>query len=140
MSLPQSAKLFTPQLAEQFIKWSVVGTIGAVVDFSLLYALHHLMGVNVYIANTVSFTVAVINNFLLNRYWTFRGMRHKEASKQLPQFYLVSVGGYILNQMLLAFFIELVGLAWYWSKALATIVVLVWNFVVNRQWTFREIS
>lgn len=132
--------LFTPLLVEQFIKWSIVGTIGAVIDFSLLFLLHQVLGINVYFSNTISFTAAVINNYLLNRYWTFRGMKHKEASKQLPQFYLVSVGGYILNQLLLAFFIEIVFLAWYWAKALATIVVLTWNFVVNRIWTFREVA
>lgn len=139
MSPSRWNSLLTPLLVEQFIKWSIVGTIGAVIDFSLLFLLHQVMGINVYFSNTISFTAAVINNYLLNRYWTFRGMKHKEASKQLPQFYLVSVGGYVLNQLLLAFFIEIVFLTWYWAKALATIVVLIWNFVVNRIWTFREV-
>lgn len=122
---------------ERFIKFAIVGTIGAGVDFGTLTALVELFHVNVYLANTVSFTAAVINNFILNSTWTFGDQPNKKPARQLVQFFIVSIIGYMINQTLLYAFIEFAGLWYLLAKAIATIVVLFWNFTANRLWTFR---
>jgi len=122
---------------ERFVKFAIVGTIGAGVDFGTLSALVELLHVNVYAANTVSFTAAVINNFVLNSTWTFGDQPNKQPARQLVQFFIVSIIGYLINQALLYAFIEFAGLWYLLAKAIATIVVLFWNFGANRLWTFR---
>ncbi len=131
-----------PRLVRQFLKFAVVGTIGAAVDFGILIALKELFHVNLYVANTVSFTAAVLSNYLWNSFWTF-GDQPKQHGRQLVQFFVVSIVGYFINQAILYFFYDIAGLhvfrfGYLAAKAIATIVVMFWNFAANKLWTFRE--
>jgi putative flippase GtrA len=131
-----------PRLVKQFLKFAVVGTIGAGVDFGILTTLVELFHLNLYVANTVSFTAAVLSNYLWNSYWTF-GDLPKRHGQQLAQFFAVSIIGWVINQGILFFFYDIAGLhvfrfGYLAAKAIATIVVLFWNFTANKLWTFRE--
>jgi putative flippase GtrA len=146
----------------RFLKFATVGMLGTVIDFGILNLLVLAFGFSKALANTCSFTVAVFSNFVWNRLWTFPEARDRPIIPQLVQFVLVNIGGLLLNQ---AIFLSLdawvlgeggvlvapmaalalnVGLAHYklaynLSKAVATIIVLFWNFGANRLWTYRGI-
>jgi len=64
-----------PKEAERFIKFAIVGTIGFVVDFGTLIILKEVFNFPTLVANTISFSAAVISNFTLNRYWTYPDSR-----------------------------------------------------------------
>jgi len=146
----------------RFLKFSVVGTLGAMIDFGGLNLLILAFSFSKVLANTCSFTVAVFSNFIWNRLWTFPESRDRPIAPQLVQFFLVNVGGLLLNQTIFLSLDALVlgeagalaapmaalalniGLAHYklaynLSKAIATIIVLFWNFGANRLWTYRGI-
>jgi len=55
----------------RFLKFCVVGTLGALIDFGGLNLLILTFGFSKILANTCSFTAAVISNFIWNRLWTF---------------------------------------------------------------------
>ena len=57
--------------AKRFIKFVVVGAMGAIVDFGTLNLLTHVFDVPVTVAGVISFALAVTQNFLWNRYWTY---------------------------------------------------------------------
>jgi putative flippase GtrA len=126
-----------PRLVRQFLKFAVVGAIGTCVDVSILYVLHELAGLNLYLSNAVSFTVAVINNYLLNSFWTF-GDQEKRHGRQIVQFFIVSVIGLLLSSGLLYIFHDIYGLHYLAAKVLSILVVLFWNFTANRLWTFKQ--
>lgn len=130
---------------ERFLKFMVVGTIGFVVDYGTLNFL--VLGFRFYIliANTISFSLAVLSNFTWNRYWTYPDSRTKPIRSQLIQFTFVNLIGWGINTLVLwattPFFTSLVGiLGFNISKAIATIIVLFWNFFVNRYWTYNDVS
>lgn len=158
---------FKPKEAERFAKFLLVGTIGFIIDFGTLTFLVEVVDlpglvaensqfsetVGLIIANTISFTLAVLSNFTLNRYWTYPESRGKRKRVQLPQFTVVSIIGLILNNTILALTTPLFG----WliattpflrgsidgyipAKILATVVVLFWNFFVNRYWTYSNVE
>lgn len=128
----------------RFLKFMVVGTIGAVVDFGTLNLLHLGLGLPVLAANTCSFTLAVISNFTWNRFWTYPESRSKPLGGQLVQFFIVNIAGWAINTGVLW---ALLGLTTRWfgplgyniAKAVATIVVMFWNFFVNRFWTYNDV-
>ena len=137
--------------AERFSKFLVVGTIGAIIDFGTLTLLIELAGFPTLVANTISFSAAVISNFTLNRYWTYPDSRAKALSSQLGQFALVSIVGLVINNTILGLLegpfdslLEtiglLVGYGYFPAKVMATIVVLFWNFFVNRYWTYNDVD
>ena len=128
----------------RFQRFAVVGTIGAVVDFSVLNMGILLFGLEKWLANTVSFTVAVCSNFTWNRFWTYPESRSEPPWRQLGQFFLVNLVGYGINQAVFLSLDRRVFATWgAWgynvSKAIAIGVVLFWNFGINRIWTYRAI-
>ncbi len=125
-----------PRFVRQFIKFAIVGTIGTVIDFGVLIFLKEIVGLNVYVANTFSFSAAVLNNYTLNTLWTF-GDQERDHRRQLIQFVIVSVVGLALSQVLLFAFHDGLGLDYRIAKALAIFLVLFWNFTANRLWTFK---
>jgi len=129
---------------ERFLRFSVVGTIGAVVDFGVLNLLILLFGLAKVWANTCSFSAAVCSNFLWNRLWTYPETRGDPVLPQLTRFALVNVIGLGINQAIFLSLDRWVFTGWgplgyNLAKVIATGVVLFWNFGVNRFWTYRHV-
>ena len=81
----------------RFLKFSVVGTLGAVIDFGVLNLLVQLAGFPKVLANGCSFTAAVISNFIWNRLWVYPETRGEPLRKQFVQFLAVNVAGLAIN-------------------------------------------
>ncbi len=131
--------------AGRFIKFAIVGFIGTLVDFSALNLLHLVVGLPLWSSSTISFCAAVMSNFTWNRLWTFPESRQRSLWKQMGQFAAVNVVGLGIN--LLVFlglnqfvFEPLLGaLGYNVAKAVAIVIVLFWNFGINRIWTYKGI-
>lgn len=121
---------------EQLAKFCIVGASGYVVNLVVYTAL--LDGANLHYryAATGSFLVAVTNNYLWNRLWTFRHRRGHFAHQGL-RFLVVSVIVYVGNLAILTLLVEL-GLGKIVSQAIAIILVTPANFVGNKLWSFRR--
>jgi putative flippase GtrA len=136
---------------KRFVKFAMVGAAGSITDFTILNLLIQVGGAPLVLANTVSFIAAVMQNFTLNRYWSFPESRSRQAGGQLAQFALVSLIGLGLSQFV---FLSLHHLWEDWwmlhygadlgftvsynvAKLFAIGVVLFWNFSANRLWTYR---
>jgi putative flippase GtrA len=140
---------------KRFIKFAMVGAAGSVTDLTVLNLLVQLAQLTPVVANYFSFTAAVIQNFTLNRFWTFPESRQRQASTQLAQFFLINLIGLGINTLILAvvhhsldeFWIHATGdpamgffLSYNFAKLFAIGVVLFWNFTANRLWTYRGLS
>lgn len=140
---------------KRFAKFAIVGAAGSVTDFTVLNVLVQLFGLKPVWANIFSFAAAVIQNFVLNRRWTFPESKQRQAGRQLLQFALISIIGLGINTLILAtvdhllinFWTHLVGhehlgftISYNFAKLVAIGVVLFWNFAGNRLWTYRGLS
>jgi putative flippase GtrA len=141
----------------RFLRFAVVGVIGAIVDFGIENLLHRWIGVDYVISGGISFVCAILSNFFWNRYWTYPDSRSKPVTRQLFEFGLVSVAGLAIRIPMLHFLEPVVT---QWTKALpasqwilppdlvgenitlamAVIVVMFWNFFVNRYWTYNDVK
>jgi len=143
------------QERSRFIRFAVVGFIGAIVDFGLFNLLIRLAGVEAIVASGISFVAAVMSNFLWNRYWTYPDSRSKHILHQLTQFGLVSLVGLGIRIGLFAILeIPLINLASRYfpnfldptflghnsTLAIAILIVMLWNFFANRFWTYSDID
>lgn len=144
----------------RFLKFSVVGVIGAVVDFGTFNLLSVLLRVPFLIAGSLSFIAAVTSNFFWNRYWTYPDSRSKPLGRQAMQFALVNLVGLAIRTPVMAFaerplvrltvslleqaeaFAPLLPAAVQLGRnlalATAVVIVLFWNFGVNRLWTYSD--
>jgi len=160
---------FSPRTRREinrFLKFSIVGIIGAVVDFGSFNLLANALGIASIVASVISFSAAVTSNFLWNRYWTYPDSRSKPVSQQVIQFTTVNLVGLVIRTPIFAFseapfilfsgkvlplaqailpqsiaslgFLNATVLGRNLALALAVIVVLFWNFFINRIWTYSD--
>ena len=136
---------------KRFAKFATVGAAGSVTDFAILNIMIQVLGASLAVANTISFTAAVLQNFTLNRRWTFPESRSRDPRRQMLQFAIVSIVGLGINLLVVLLVhhsLEAVWMAWFgpqigyivsynFAKAFAIGVVLFWNFTANRLWTYR---
>jgi putative flippase GtrA len=134
----------------------VVGAFGALVDFGIANFLSHFYDMPLVYAGTISFTCAVFSNFIWNRYWTYPESRSRPLAHQLGMFFAVNVAGVAIRIPILHFveppLIILVGsssiigavspefIARNATLALAVGIVMLWNFFINRYWTYNDIQ
>ncbi len=149
------AILYNPVERTRFLKFMAVGAFGAVVDFGIANLLSHF-GMILELAGTISFTWAVISNFIWNRYWTYPESRSRHIGHQLGMFFLVNIAGVAIRIPILHF-VEPVLLSFLKGESLslpvtsefiarnltlavAVGIVMLWNFFVNRYWTYNDVD
>src|SRR5712691_11786494 len=121
---------------EQLAKFCLVGATGYVVNLAVYALLLDWANLDYRLAATGSFLVAVTNNYLWNRVWTFRHQRGHVAYQGL-RFLIVSVVVYGANLLLLTLFVE-AGIGKIVSQAVAVLLVTPLNFLGNKLWSFRR--
>jgi dolichol-phosphate mannosyltransferase len=122
----------------QLFHFAVVGGSGYVVNLIVFSLLTELTGLNHLLAAIGAFVVAVTNNFLLNRHWTFRrqGSAESHAGFQAARFFTVSLVGLGVNLAVLELLVSSAGLPELPSQAIAVAVAMPVNFIGNKLWTF----
>jgi putative flippase GtrA len=119
----------------QLFKFGLVGASGYAVNLVVFAALAEGAGVHYIAAAVGAFCVAVTNNFLWNRHWTFRATSG-HAGFQAARFLAVSVVALGFNLVLLEILVSLVELAEVPSQAIAVALAMPVNFIGNKLWTF----
>jgi dolichol-phosphate mannosyltransferase len=119
----------------QLFKFGVVGATGYVVNLLVFALLTQGIGVYHLLAAVASFCVAVSNNFLLNRHWTFRATAG-HAGFQAARFFTVSVLALGVNLLFLYLLVDVASAPELPSQALAVAGAMPFNFLGNKLWTF----
>lgn len=94
-----------PPSVKQFIRFALIGILNTAVDFLILNGLILVFGLDkndpkYIIFKIISFTAAVINSFLWNKWWVFRKKQNAEEKKlatELTQFISISFIGLIID-------------------------------------------
>jgi dolichol-phosphate mannosyltransferase len=120
----------------QLFKFGIVGGSGYVINLVAFTLLVNGAGVHHIAAAVLSFCVAVSNNFLLNRAWTFRDARGGHAGFQAARFLVVSVGALGVNLLVLYGLVDVASVPAVAGQALAVAVAMPFNFIGNKLWTF----
>ncbi len=157
---------------ERFIKFAIVGVVGAVVDFGVLNLLQATVlhpdqpnvTLKVGVAAGISFTCAVISNFIWNRYWTYPDSRTRALRNQVLQFFIVNAIGLAFRLWFVRAAFSPLGQAGVdvlksmgamsgtvaaplmnrigtnFATMIAVVIVMFWNFFVNRYWTYSDVE
>lgn len=153
---------------KRFAKFSMVGVIGAIVDFGTFNLLNTILGVWSVAASAISFSAAVTSNFIWNHFWTYPDSRSKPIGRQAGQFAFINLIGLAIRTPIFALAerpfirfseylirtlpasfppgaesilpLEATVFGRNLALALAVIVVLFWNFGINRLWTYSDVQ
>jgi putative flippase GtrA len=123
----------------QFGKFAVVGLINTSVDFLVYTSLTRSFDFwdnNKVLATSLAFIIANINSYIFNKFWTFTN-RDKKYHIQYTKFFIISLIGLGLTDLIFSFALwlhcyDLI------AKLIPIPIVLVWNFLANKYWTFKD--
>jgi putative flippase GtrA len=140
----------------RFLKFASVGALGSLVDIGIANLLTHIFNMRLVYAGSISFICAVFSNFTLNRYWTYPDSRSRPLMHQLGMFFLVNSIGIAIRIPILHYVEPFMtqefetmthlssataeSLAKNATLILAIGVVMMWNFFINRYWTYNDVD
>lgn len=119
----------------QFVKFGIVGVSNTLLTLLVYTFLLKVLGVWYLAASAIGFIVGAVNGFLLNRRWTFR--EHVGDALTPVRWGIVQGCGLGVDEGLLYVFVHDAHIDKLLAQVLATAVVTVTTFFVNRAWTFR---
>jgi dolichol-phosphate mannosyltransferase len=119
----------------QLLKFGIVGGSGYLINLAVFSVLAGDMGLHHLVAAVGAFCVAVANNFLWNRYWTFEpGDGH--PAFQAARFFAVSLAALLINLAVLEVLISGASMGDLAAQAIAVAVAMPFSFLGNKLWTF----
>ncbi|MDP2820762.1 MAG: GtrA family protein [bacterium] len=136
----------------QFAKFLLIGTLNTFVDLGVLNALIFFSGIasGIYfpLFKAISFAVANINSYFWNKHWTFAGEGSKKAPQEFGIFFIVSIGGLVINVLSASFIVNIIGPQFgltpeIWANIggiCASFIGMAWNFIGYKIVVFKKIT
>ena len=134
-----------PTVIRQAVKFVLVGGLNTLIDLGVLNLLIFITGIasgsGYSIFKGISFTVAVINSYFLNKLWTFKG-----TGRKFLQFFIVSLIGFGINVGAASFIVNVIGApvgmpASLWANigaVSAVFITLFFNFIGSKYIVFKK--
>jgi putative flippase GtrA len=120
----------------KFFKFGLVGFSGLVIDFAITWICKEKLLLNKYLSNSFGFLFGVVNNYFLNKYFTFHNNDNHVAT-QFLSFLIISIIGFLLNTSFLFLLQKNTKINFYVCKVMVTAIVFIWNFTANSLYTFK---
>ena len=118
----------------QFVLYQLIGASGVVLDLVIFLVLYNAVGMDAQLATVISTSVGIVNNFLLNSFLNFR--RRDGMLRRFARFYSVGLLGIGLVALLLLVFHDWIGVDANIVKIASMPVVAVFQFFLNKKWSF----
>jgi putative flippase GtrA len=120
----------------EFLLYAVIGVTGVALDLLAFLLLFNVVGLTEFVATFLSTTLGIANNFLLNVRYNFRTRDH--LLRRFLRFYVVGAAGILLTFALFALLSGVAGWDPNLVKVVSLPVVLVFQFALNKKWTFQR--
>ena len=116
-------------------KFSLSGLLGVSINFLITFILKDKLNIHKYVSNTTGLSIALLVNFLCNKYWTY-GNYNTTIFNEIIKFIIVILISAILNHFIVYYFNSVKNIRFYYSKIIAVIVLFIWNFIMHTYFTF----
>ncbi len=119
-----------------FFRYVLIGFFATLIDVSLLYILTEFFNIWYLYSASVSYLVAVVPHYVLNKYFNFKN-KNKRIFSQFSIFLIISLSGLLLTQIILYVLVELFNIWYMFSKGVAIVLVLFYHYNLNKKITFK---
>ncbi|MEK6893823.1 MAG: GtrA family protein, partial [Nanoarchaeota archaeon] len=124
------------RLMGQFIKFCMVGSVGATINYSLFFLLYHFLGVYYITASGTGFLCSLLVAFLLNSRFTFNFSNKEQFKRKLFKYFIVNIFTLILGLSLLKIFVDVLYLNVYIMNFFVMGIQAVSNFTGSKLFVF----
>lgn len=121
----------------QFLKFGAVGIVNTFITIGVYFVLVYF-GANYIIANSIGYALGVLNSYYWNKNWVFGA---DQAQKYIfTKFILVNLLTLGINTVILYVLVDYMNINPFLAQIVATGAGLLFNFILNKRWTFNNPS
>lgn len=121
----------------ELVKFAIVGCLNTLVDVAAFWLLSSQTQMPILLANTLSYSLGIINSYSMNKLWTFRNTAYQDSPiKQLPKFILINLWVLCISNIIV--WVVVIFLQPLLAKIIATTVTFWWNFGASKKWVYRS--
>lgn len=119
----------------QYAKFAVVGITSFMVDYVFMVFLteNSAFGLDYFQASAFSYTLSVFVNYILSMKYVFHGRDDMGKVKEASIFFVLSLVGLFLNQMMMWVAVEVFGIFYVAAKLLSTLLVTNYNYISRKK-------
>ena len=121
------------ELALQFVRFASVGIISLAVDYGFMIILNEATDMGYFRACAFSYTLSIFVNYILSMKYVFHGKEDMSRMKEASIFFVLSLIGLFLNQMVMWFTVECLGIYYAMAKLLSTLMVTNYNYISRKK-------
>ena len=121
------------KLLVQIFKFVIVGGIATVLDWAIYFVLYNYFKIEPLIGNIISFSISTVYNYWASTKWVFEVNKNKSKNRMFVEFIIFSTIGLGLTELLLWIGIKLLNVNAMVMKIIATMIVMVFNFVTRKK-------
>ena len=123
------------QKFHHLILYGIIGSFSSGLDFAVYTVLVQVLGVHYIVANCISVVAGISTSFILNRNYNFK-VKDK-TGRRFGIFLCVGFTGLLLSNLILYTCINTFALNKIVSKLLSIVLVVFFQFLVNKYFTFK---
>jgi len=117
------------------MKFISVGAIATIIQYVIFITLVELFSVGAVMASALGYGTSSILNYILNYHFTFSSnAKHRVAA---VKFTIVVIIGLSLNSLIMYLLVTVIDSHYLLAQIITTGVVLIFNFVVHKYWTYK---
>lgn len=119
----------------QYMKFAAVGIASLIVDYGVLVYLTEssALGLDYFKASAFSYTLSVFVNYFLSMKYVFHGREDMGKLKEASIFFILSLMGLLLNQVIMWIAVDLLGIYYVAAKLLSSLLVTNYNFISRKK-------
>ncbi len=131
-------KVLTLVLTGSFIRYLIIGFSTFFLQIALLYFINIPLGLEKIKANIFSTLIAMVYNFSMSNFWTFKAGT-KSSGKKIGKYLLLAAFNYVFDTIIaFPFLAGTLGINQYLVKVIITGIVICWNFIIYKLWVFKQ--
>ena len=119
----------------QYAKFAVVGITSLMIDYGVLVFLTEskVFGLDYFQASAFSYPISIFVNYILSMKYVFHGKEDMSRMKEAGIFFVLSLIGLFLNQIVMWFAVECLGIYYAAAKLLSTFTVTNYNYLSRKK-------
>jgi putative flippase GtrA len=128
----------TDSLATQIFRFGIAGALATVVDGFTLFSLTHFLKVPYLISTVLGFCLGILVSYIISIRWVFASRTIKSPSMEFLIFFVIGIIALALTASIIYVSVEAFHLHYMVGKAIAIVIVFIWNFGARRVIMFRD--
>lgn len=122
---------------KQIIKFTSVGGLCLIVNLSILFFLTEKLRIEDITATIISFFLANLLGFFLNKYFTFR-VKSTNIFQEIYKYFTVMSSSFIANLICMFILVKVLQIWVIYASLIVSGIFYIYNYLMHKNWSFKH--